>query len=68
MTYGDPVDRVTAELAAEMIALFGTSAGTEARARAFRSRDLGNAINYCRWRQAERFIKFLSVEGAGTLH
>jgi collagenase-like PrtC family protease len=68
MMYGSPVDRVTAELAAEMIALFGSGAGTEARARAFRSRDLGNAINYCRWRQAERFITLLSGEGVGTLH
>jgi len=52
-----------------LIALFGEGASFEAQARADRSRDLGNAIHFCRWRQIERLITLLD-EGrpAGAVH
>ena len=62
-------DRDTVDGAAELIALFGDAAGTEAAARADRSRDVGNVIHFCRWRQIERLIVLLSIEGPfGTIH
>jgi hypothetical protein len=53
----------------ELISLFGELAGSEAAARADRSRDLGNHIHFCRWRQIERLIVLMSVGRAvGTVH
>ena len=43
----------------ELIARFGELAGSEAAARAVRSRDLGNHIHFCRWRQIERLIALM---------
>lgn len=55
--------------AAELIAAFGDAAGLEASIRAGRSRDIGNHIHFCRWRQVERLIELLaSHEVAGTVH
>ena len=55
--------------AADLIAAFGAAAATEAAARADRSRDLGNHINFCRWRQIERLIVILVADQAtGTVH
>ena len=52
-----------------MFARFGVDAGVEAAVRADRYRDLGNAINFCRWRQIERVIMILSVDQAvGMIH
>jgi len=52
-----------------LIATFGTSAGIEAAARASRSRDIGNYIHFCRWRQVERLIELLEQRKAvGTVH
>ena len=63
------VHRETAELAAEMLALFGATAADEARARARISRDRGNVIHFCRWREAARLIRFLPVDHEGrTIH
>ena len=62
-------DAGQAATAAELIAAFGTDAATEAAARADRSRDLGNHIHSCRWRQVERLIVILSVDEAiGPVH
>ncbi|SOB79281.1 hypothetical protein SAMN06297144_0468 [Sphingomonas guangdongensis] len=48
---------------------FGDDAGFEAAARADRSRDLGNAVHFARWRQIERLIVVLaSDEAIGTVH
>ncbi|WP_322963839.1 hypothetical protein [Sphingomonas fuzhouensis] len=61
-------DRDVAD-AAEMMETFGHAAGDEAAARADRSRDLGNHIHFCRWRQIERLIDLLSGdEAVGTVH
>ncbi|HEX5535820.1 MAG TPA: hypothetical protein VFX27_01405 [Sphingobium sp.] len=55
--------------AAELIQLFGTGACQEAASRADQSRDRGNHLHFCRWRQAERLILLLSIERSiGTVH
>ena len=55
--------------AAELIERFGDDAGFEAAARADISRDAGNVIRFCHWRQIERVIATLSSdEVQGTVH
>ncbi|TKD52316.1 hypothetical protein [Sphingomonas baiyangensis] len=55
--------------AAELIELFGDDAGIEAAARADASRNLGNHLHFCRWRQIERLILLLAQDRAlGTRH
>jgi hypothetical protein len=62
-------DRREVTDAAELILMFGDDAGYEAAARADRSRDLGNQVHFCRWRQIERLIVLMSIEHAiGTVH
>jgi len=52
-----------------LLVSFGDDAGFEAAARAERSRDLGNAIGFCHWRQIERLIVLLtSGDVVGTVH
>lgn len=49
--------------------LYGEDAGLEAAARAERSRDHGNVLRFCHWRQIERVIATLSCdEVRGTVH
>ena len=53
----------------DLIATFGTSAALEAASRASRSRDIGNYIHFCRWRQVERLIDIMEQRVAvGTVH
>lgn len=48
---------------------FGKAAGLEAAERAEASRNIGNHLHYCRWRQIERLIIMLSAETTlGTIH
>ena len=55
--------------AEELISTFGQEASLEAAERAEHSRNLGNHIQFARWRQIERFIVMLSChKTAGTLH
>lgn len=62
-------DRSMLADASELLARFGEDAGFEAAARADRSRDLGNVVHFCRWRQIERLIVLLaSDEAEGTIH
>jgi len=62
-------DRAAYEDAAGLIARYGDDAGFEAAALAERSRNLGNTIGFCRWRQIERLIVLLSTGRAlGTVH
>ena len=49
--------------AAELIERFGADACEQAKLRASRSRDLGNVIHFCHWREIERMIEALSLEG-----
>lgn len=55
-------DRRSFEDAAELMARYGDNAGYEAAARADRSREIGNHIHFCRWRQIERFIVLMTAE------
>jgi hypothetical protein len=55
--------------AADLIDRYGDDAGFEAAARADRSRDNGNVVRFCHWRQIERVIATLrSDEVHGTVH
>ncbi|HXH53566.1 MAG TPA: hypothetical protein VNH53_09095 [Sphingomicrobium sp.] len=55
--------------AAELLDRFGDDAGFEAAARAEVSRESGNVLRFCHWRQIERVIATLSSEEAsGTIH
>lgn len=52
-----------------LIARYGKAAGSEAASRADASRELGNHISFCRWRQIERLISMLSLQATlGTIH
>ena len=57
--YVEPRDVVEAEA---LIDQFGKTAGLEAADRAEASRNIGNHLHYCRWRQIERLIIMLSIE------
>lgn len=62
-------DAAAAHEAAELIARFGDFAADEAAARACRSREVGNVVHYCRWRQIQRLIEFLDAGGPeATVH
>ncbi len=64
--YVEPRDVTEAQ---KLIAHFGNEAGMEASERAEASRNLGNHIQYCRWRQIERLVIMLSLESSiGTVH
>lgn len=55
--------------AADLMTRFGDDAGLEAAVRAERSRDLGNIVHFCRWREIERVIATLSCEEVrGSIH
>lgn len=61
--------RLALDDAAELIDRFGDDAGYEAAARAEQSRDAGNVVRFCHWRQIERVIATLSSEEVrGTVH
>ncbi|HEX7857949.1 MAG TPA: hypothetical protein VF503_30075 [Sphingobium sp.] len=62
-------DRKSYNDARALIELFGEEAGLEAASRADASRDLGNHIHFCHWRQIERMIELLIADTAlGTVH
>ena len=62
-------DRSAAHDAAELINRYGAFAASEAAARADHSREVGNVIHFCRWRQIERMILLLSSDrSAHTVH
>lgn len=63
------VDRRSYDDAAALIETFGQDAGVEAALRADASRERGNHIHFCHWRQIERMLVLLSVEQTmGTVH
>lgn len=52
-----------------LISEFGNQAGMEAAERAEASRNIGNHIRFCRWRQIERLVIMLNVRTSlGTIH
>ena len=63
------VCRLALAEASELMDRFGEDAAMEAAARAERSRDVGNVLHFCHWRQIERVIATLSChEVHGTVH
>ena len=55
--------------AAQLIERFGAYAGSEAALRADRSRDLGNVVHFCRWREVVRMIDLIRDEAVtGPVH
>jgi hypothetical protein len=55
--------------AADLLAVFGIAATREAAARAERSRQLGNHLHFCRWREVGRLLAVLGADCAtGTVH
>lgn len=61
--------RLALSEASDLMARFGDDAALEAAARAERSRDDGNLIRFCHWRQIERVIATLSSDEVhGTVH
>ena len=63
-------DRGAVAEATRLIASHGdVAAAAEAAQRAVRSRDIGNHVHFCRWRQIERLIRLLAQPCAsGTVH
>lgn len=62
-------DRTAFDDAAGLIQRYGEQAEGEAAARASASRDAGNVLRFCHWRQIERVIATLaSGEVVGTVH
>ena len=52
-----------------LLGALGDAAVDEAATRADRSRDIGNHLHFCHWRQIERLLGWLSSEHAiGTIH
>jgi len=63
------IDRAAYNDAVHLIDHFGDNAGIEAADRADASRDKGNHIHFCHWRQIERLILVLSIsQSLGTVH
>ena len=61
--------RIALTDASDLIERYGDDAGFEAAMRAERSRDQGNVLRFCHWRQIERVIATLSSdEVQGTVH
>jgi hypothetical protein len=55
--------------ASELMDRYGDNAGLEAAVRAEVSRDAGNVLKFCHWRQIERVIATLSTaEVRGSVH
>ena len=62
-------DRAALADAAELIERFGPFAGAEAKLRADRSRDLGNFVHFCRWREVARMIEMIRDDAVtGPVH
>lgn len=64
--YVEPRDVAEAN---RLMDIFGPEAGIQAAERAIKSRNVGNHLHYCRWRQIERLIIMLSANTTlGTIH
>lgn len=71
MSFQSPfhMKRIDVSEAETLIANHGIMAAEEARQRARASRDIGNHIDFCRWRQIERYIALTFLEEPiGTVH
>jgi hypothetical protein len=55
--------------ATELMSAFGSKAVKEATNRASQSRERGNVIRFCQWRQVARLIEMLADNDVqGTIH
>lgn len=62
-------DRRSLADASDLIERYGEEAQLEAAMRAASSRDAGNVLRFCHWRQIERVIEALSrLHSDGTVH
>lgn len=62
-------DRQALADASELIERYGDGAGLQAAVRAASSRDAGNVVRFCHWRQIERVIAALCRDDVqGTVH
>lgn len=62
-------DRAMIDDMVTLRARFGESAALEAALRAEQSRERGNVVRFCRWREVGRLVAMLAgQEAAGTLH
>lgn len=62
-------DRAALRDASSLIDTYGDDAGFEAASRAESSRDAGNVMRFCHWRQIERVIATLACDQVrGTIH
>ena len=62
-------DRLALDDASELIERYGEGAALQAAVRAASSRDAGNVLRFCHWRQIERMIAALgSEEIRGSIH
>ena len=62
-------DRLALADASELIERYGEEAALQAAVRAANSRDAGNVLRFCHWRQIERMIAALgSEEIRGSIH
>lgn len=62
-------DRRSLADASDLIERYGDQARLEAAVRAASSRDAGNVLRFCHWRQIERVIEALSRPDIhGTVH
>jgi hypothetical protein len=53
----------------ELLTHYGENARSEAAARASRSREVGNIIHFCRWRQIARLVEWMDSDAIdATLH
>jgi hypothetical protein len=62
-------DREAVSDAAELVAEYGSRASMEAAARANQSREKGNVVHFCRWRQIKRLVEWMGTDTSeSTLH
>lgn len=61
-------DRAMLDTAIALIADHGAGALLHASMRADASRNQGNVISFCQWRQIERLIAALNSGSTGTVH
>ncbi|MEO1169078.1 MAG: hypothetical protein AAFW97_10255 [Pseudomonadota bacterium] len=61
-------DRQAVFDATELIAEFGAHAALEAAERASRSREIGNVVHFCRWRQIERLVDWMGCGDSEATH
>jgi hypothetical protein len=70
LEYLPVLDREALAEATDLIARFGgENARLEAACRADKSRSVGNLLHFCRWREIERTIAMLELQGVtGRVH